>query len=250
MAPEPASLTERGRLDRILVDRGLARSRGQAADLIAQGMVAVDGVVATKAATSVGPGQVVTATPDPSVSRAAHKLRAALDESATAIPARVLDAGASTGGFTQVLLERGAERVYAVDVGHGQLVAALRADPRVVTREGTNLRDLTLVDVEGEPVDLVVADVSFISLTLLVGPLFGVLTSTGRAFLLVKPQFEVGRSRLGSGGLVTRESDRRDAVAQVIAAGERLGWISDWQAPSRYPGTHGNTEYFVRFGRQ
>ena len=236
----------RQRLDRALLARGLARSRGQAVELIGAGLVRVDGRVAAKPSQQVAADSLIEATPDPFVSRAAHKLEAALDESATAVPPRVLDAGASTGGFTQVCLGRGAARVYAVDVGHGQLVPALRRDPRVVCWEGVHLRDLTLDHVEGSPVGLIVADVSFISLTGLVGPLAGVLAPGGTALLLVKPQFEVGREKLGRGGLVTSAADRRAAVAGVIAAAAAVGWTTDWQAPSRTPGGAGAIEHFVR----
>ncbi|MDR1214494.1 MAG: TlyA family RNA methyltransferase [Propionibacteriaceae bacterium] len=234
------------RLDRALVERGLARSRGQAVDLIAQGLVLLDGRPARKAATGVGPDSRVEAVPDHYVSRGAHKLLAALDQSGTAVPERVLDAGASTGGFTQVLLERGARRVYAVDVGCDQMAPALRQDPRVVLWERTNLRQLSWDQVEGRPVDLVVADVSFISLRLLLEPLFAVATPQASALLLVKPQFEVGRGHLTSGGLVADPKRRRDAVDQVAAAVQTQGWTVDWRAPSAWPGTNGNLEFFLR----
>ncbi len=139
------------RLDQALHARGLARSRSQAADLIRLGRASVGGVVVTKPSYDVGDETRVELDADRYVSRAAHKLAGALDDSATAVPARVLDAGASTGGFTQVLLERGAQRVYAVDVGHGQLVDSIRCDARVVVHEGTNLRHLTIDHVEGKP---------------------------------------------------------------------------------------------------
>ena len=239
-------LAVRQRLDQALLGRGLARSRGQAVELIGAGLVRVDGSVATKPSQLVTADSVVEAVPDPFVSRAAHKLLVALDESGTPVPARVLDAGASTGGFTQVCLFRGATRVYAVDVGHGQLAPALRRDPRVVCWEGLHVRDLTLDHVGGRPVDLIVADLSFISLTRLVAPLAGVLAPGGVALLLVKPQFEVGREKLGRGGLVQSEADRRAAVAGVIAAAATVGWTTDWQAPSRTPGGAGAIEHFVR----
>jgi 23S rRNA (cytidine1920-2'-O)/16S rRNA (cytidine1409-2'-O)-methyltransferase len=183
------------------------------------------------------------------VGRAAHKLVGALADSGTTVHGRALDAGASTGGFTQVLLESGAERVYAVDVGHNQLAAAVRADPRVVVHEGTNLRELTLDSVENEPVDLVVADVSFISLTLILEQVLGVLRSDGVALLMVKPQFEVGRARLGSGGVVRREEDRIASVESVSKAAAALGWSEDWRGPSRLQGPAGNVEYFLRLRR-
>jgi len=202
---------------------------------------------APKPAQAVTDENAVTAAADPSYSRAAHKLAAALDESGTAVAGRVLDAGASTGGFTQVCLARGAAHVYAVDVGHGQLVPALRADPRVTVHEGLNLRDLTLADVGGSPVDLIVADVSFISLTYLVGPLAAVLKPEGTALLLVKPQFEVGRGGVNEHGVVVDEADRQAAVARVVAAAADVGWRETWRGPSRTPGKDGNQEWFVRF---
>ncbi len=231
------------RLDVALTTRGLARSRSQAAALVADGRVRVDGVVRTKPATRVAPEQHIEADVEPWVSRAAHKLLGALDESGVAVPPRVLDAGASTGGFTQVCLSRGAERVYCVDVGHGQLAPTIAADPRTVVHEGLNLRDLTLAHLEGEPVGLVVGDVSFISLTLLLPTLLPVCTQT--ALLLVKPQFEVGRDGLGPGGIVRDPGRRRAAVDAVVEAAGALGWREQWRGVSRLPGTHGNEEHFV-----
>ena len=241
-------MTGSARLDRALVEAGLARSRAQASDAIRAGRVSVNGVVASR------PSQTVRGTDfldlvgaDHYVSRAAHKLAGALAASGIAVPSRVLDAGASTGGFTQVLLEAGAERVYAVDVGHDQLVPTLREDPRVVVRERLNLRDLTLADLDGEPVDLVVGDVSFISLTLLLAPLFGVLRRDSGALLLVKPQFEVGRAGLDDRGVVRNDELRESAVAAVIAAAAALGRVPAWRGESALPGESGNREYFVHF---
>jgi 23S rRNA (cytidine1920-2'-O)/16S rRNA (cytidine1409-2'-O)-methyltransferase len=235
------------RLDRALVERGFATGRGRAQELIAAGRVRVNGVTAAKPSQPVGEPDRIEADADHYVSRAAHKLIAALDESGTPVPARVLDAGASTGGFTQVLLERGAETVYAADVGHGQLVPALRADPRVRVLEGLNLKDLTPAHVGGEPVGLITADVSFISLTQLIAPLAQVLAPGGTALLLVKPQFEAGRAKLGKGGVVTDPGLHAAAVARVKQAAAQSGWTADWEAPSRTPGEHGNQEFFVRF---
>ncbi len=237
------------RLDQALVSRGLARSRQHASELIRSGQVTVDGVAAAKPSLPVAESALLNAPYDTYVGRAAHKLLGALADSGTTVGGRALDAGASTGGFTQVLLEVGAERVYAVDVGHDQLAAALRADPRVVVHEGTNLRDLTLDLVENEPVDVVVADVSFISLRLLIEPMLGVLRPEGVALLMVKPQFEVGRERLGAGGVVRAEQDRIAAVDEVAKAAEVLGWSEDWRGPSRLPGPAGNVEYFLRLRR-
>lgn len=238
------------RLDRALVERGLARSRQQAAEAIRAGRVSVNGTPAVRPAQPVGPDDLLKVTgADPYVSRAAHKLADALASSGVRVPPRVLDAGASTGGFTQVLLEAGARQVYAVDVGHGQLVPTLREDDRVRVRERLNLRDLTLDHLDGEPVGLVVADVSFISLTMLLPSLLGVLRPDGEAMLLVKPQFEVGRAGLDDHGVVRESRLRVRAVAGVVAAAEALGWRPVWQAESSLPGESGNVEYFVQLRR-
>lgn len=234
------------RLDAALVARGLARSRGQAKDLVAAGAVLVSGTIARKVSAEVPPDVPIEVTDsDPSVSRAAHKLRGALDDIGLGVPPRVLDAGASTGGFTQVLLERGAAVVYAVDVGHDQLDPTLRSDPRVVVREGLNVRELAVEDVGGEAVDLVVADLSFISLRLVLERLLSCVRPDGEALLLVKPQFEVGRRALDSRGVVRDEAARLAAVAGVVEAGVALGWRPSWQGRSRLPGPAGNVEFFV-----
>lgn len=236
------------RLDSALVARSLASSRNRAARLIGEGRVRVNGVTVTKASHGVGDDDNVEAYTERWVSRAAHKLIGALDESGIAVPARVLDAGASTGGFTQVCLERGAERVYAVDVGHDQLAASVRSDPRVVVHEGLNLRDLRAQHLDDEPVDLIVGDVSFISLRLLLEPMLAVCAGT--ALLLVKPQFEVGRNKLGKGGVVADERDREWAVEQVLAAAQCHGWGPTWRGTSCLPGSHGNVEFFVALRRE
>jgi 23S rRNA (cytidine1920-2'-O)/16S rRNA (cytidine1409-2'-O)-methyltransferase len=193
----------------------------------------------------VAPDAVLTAETDPYVSRAAHKLLGALDDLGLVVAGRALDAGSSTGGFTQVLLERGCAPLYAVDVGTGQLAEPLRRDPRVVVHEQTNLRDLGLHHVGGEPVDLTVADVSFISLTLLVAPLTAVTARSGQILLMVKPQFEVGRERLGRGGVVRSPELQREAVAAVVSAAGASGWYPHAVRPSRLPGPAGNREFFV-----
>lgn len=237
------------RLDLALVARGLARSRAQAAELIAAGRVTVNGSAASKAAQRVADRDDIAADVEPWVSRAAHKLIGALESSGVRVGGRVLDAGASTGGFTQVCLARGAEVVYAVDVGHGQLAAPVRDDPRVRVHEGLNLRDLTLDHLDGALVDLVVGDVSFISLRLLLPPLLAVLTDDGAALLLVKPQFEVGREALGAGGVVRDDALRRACVDAVVADANRLGWRERWRGISALPGASGNVEYFVHLTR-
>ncbi|WP_062314741.1 TlyA family RNA methyltransferase [Demequina rhizosphaerae] len=235
------------RLDRALVARGLVPSRTRAQELIAAGAVTVDGAVASKPALEVGDDAAVeVAAPDQYVSRAAHKLLGALDACPELdVAGRVcLDVGASTGGFTQVLLERGAARVHAIDVGHGQLAPTIAADPRVVAREGLNARELTVDDL-GERPGLVVADVSFISLTLLIGPLVSACADDADLLLMVKPQFEVGRERLGRGGVVTNLDDRARAVAAVVAAMTGAGLAIRRIARSTLPGPHGNVEFFV-----
>jgi 23S rRNA (cytidine1920-2'-O)/16S rRNA (cytidine1409-2'-O)-methyltransferase len=187
----------------------------------------------------------VAAEPDPYVSRAAHKLAGALDELGLVVAGRALDAGAATGGFSQVLLERGCTEVIAVDVGAGQLHDRLRRDRRVTVWERTNLRELSLAHVGGRPVDLVVADVSFISLSKLVGPFSSVLRPDGRMLLMIKPQFEVGRDRLGRGGVVREPELQRAAIRQVLAAAQRHGWFATRVVASRRPGVAGNREFFA-----
>ncbi|SDE43448.1 TlyA family RNA methyltransferase [Auraticoccus monumenti] len=237
------------RLDRALVEQGLARSRTRARQLVELGRVRVDGVVVSRPAAEVGPQRLEVDDDDPWVSRAAHKLLGALDDLSVTVPERALDAGASTGGFTQVLLSRGCRLVHAVDVGHGQLDPALRADPRVRVHERLNLRELTLAHLDGEPVELVVADVSFISLTLLLPALAAVTRPDGRMLLMVKPQFEVGRERLGRGGVVRDPDLHRETVAAVAAAAADQGWEQQGLAPSRLPGADGNTEFFLLLHR-
>ena len=238
----------RQRLDREVVDRGLARSRSQAQAMISAGAVRVDGRTELKAAQLVEPGAEIEAVADRYVSRAAHKLLGALDDLGLAVAGRALDAGASTGGFTQVLLERGCTEVVAVDVGTDQLDPSLRYDPRVLVREQTNLRDLR-PDLVGGQVDLVVADVSFISLTLLIGPLSGVTTDAASMLVMVKPQFEVGRNRLGKGGVVREPALHREAVAAVLVSAADHGWALLGAVPSRWPGPAGNREFFLHLGR-
>ena len=214
------------RLDRALVDRGLARSRTQAQELIRTGRVSLGGRTDVRASDPVTDADRIDARSDPYVSRAAHKLLGALDDLSLTPAGRVLDAGSSTGGFTQVLLERGVERVYAVDVGTDQLAPPLRDDPRVEVHERTNLRDLTLEHVGGRPVDLVVADVSFISLTLLLERFAAVTAADGTWLLMVKPQFEVGREALGKDGVVRDPDLHRQAVVTVGAQAAGLGWYA------------------------
>ena len=237
------------RLDRALVDRGLLPSRSRAAREIAAGRVSVNGTPAAKPSTEVADTDELTVSdPDPWVARSAHKLLGALSDFGIdrLDGLTALDAGASTGGFTQVLLDRGVGEVWAVDVGHDQLAETLRTDPRVRVREGLNLRDLADSDVPAGSVDLVVADVSFISLRLLVAPLLGVVRPGGELLLMVKPQFELARSVLDKHGVVTKPADRRRAVESVLAAITEAGARVTDIAPSPLPGPSGNREYFLR----
>ncbi|WNM26128.1 TlyA family RNA methyltransferase [Demequina capsici] len=240
------------RLDRALAERGVARSRSHAQELIRSGAVAVDGATVTRPSHTVSADTVITVSADARyVSRAAFKLAGALEACAplglNVAGMTVLDAGASTGGFTQTLLEHGVAHVLAVDVGHGQMAAAIAADPRVTSREGVNVRDLS-ASAPGAGVDLVVADLSFISLRLVLPALADFAREGAQMLLMVKPQFEVGRERLGAGGVVTSLADRAAAVAGVLAAARALGLVVRHVARSGLPGPHGNVEFFVWVG--
>ncbi|MDG4770652.1 TlyA family RNA methyltransferase [Solwaraspora sp. WMMD792] len=244
-------MARRNRLDVELVRRGLARSREQAAELIAAGRVEVRGVAAAKAAAMVDPAEAVRLLggnpADGYVSRGAHKLIGALTGTKVAVAGRrCLDAGASTGGFTDVLLRRGAAEVVAVDVGYGQLAWSLRGDPRVRVHERTNVRTLTADRIDG-PVGLTVADLSFISLRLVLPSLVACTQPDGDLLLMVKPQFEVGRERVGSGGVVRDPQLRAEAVLAVAQAGAQLGFGVSAVVASPLPGPRGNVEFFVWF---
>lgn len=245
-------MVRRARLDAELVRRGLARSRNQAAELVTAGRVTVSGQVATKAATAIGPDDplvVIADADEPAyVSRGGHKLAGALEVfgplGLAVSGRRCLDAGASTGGFTDVLLRAGAAAVVAVDVGYGQLAWSLQTDARVVVVDRTNVRELTL-DVIGSPIDVVVGDLSFISLRIVLPALTGVLASNGDLVLMVKPQFEVGRERVGTGGVVRDAASRADAVRGVADAAAKLGFGVRGIVASPLPGPAGNVEYFL-----
>lgn len=243
------------RLDSALAARGLARSRTHAAKLIAEGVVTVDGAPAVKPSMPVGESQTIeVAGQDHYVSRAAHKLVAGLDSFEVVVEGRLaLDVGASTGGFTQVLLERGAGRVIALDVGHEQLVEELRTDARVAVVEGCNARYLDadeLARVSGvqESPSLVVADLSFISLTTVLPALVAVATENADFVLLIKPQFEVGRSGIRE-GIVRDAALREDAVMGVLWAAWDLGLRTAGVLRSPIAGGSGNREFLVHFSR-
>jgi 23S rRNA (cytidine1920-2'-O)/16S rRNA (cytidine1409-2'-O)-methyltransferase len=213
--------------------------------MIAGGQVRLNGAVVGRASAPVSDDDQLDAAPDLYVSRGAHKLIGALQDLEIAVSGRALDAGSSTGGFTQVLLQRGCAPIYAVDVGTGQLAAQLREDPRVVVREQTSLRDLTLANLDGEPVDVVVADLSFIPLSLVLDRLVAVSAPAADLIVLVKPQFEVGRHRLGKNGVVRDPALRREAVRAVAAVAGDLGRPARRCVRSRYPGPSGNVEFFL-----
>ncbi|MGY1840122.1 MULTISPECIES: TlyA family RNA methyltransferase [unclassified Modestobacter] len=246
-------MARRSRLDAELVRRGLARSREHAVELISEGRVTVAGAAATKPATGVEAGTPVVVRTDPDqpswVSRGAHKLIGALAAfDVDVADRRALDAGASTGGFTEVLLSRGAREVVAVDVGYGELAWSLRTDDRVAVHERTNVRELT-PEAIGGPVQLVVADLSFISLRLVLPALTRCATPDADLLPMVKPQFEVGRDRLGSGGVVRDPAHRADSVLTVARAAADLGWGTAGVVASPLPGPAGNVEFFLRLRR-
>jgi len=245
-------MARRNRLDAELVRRGLARSREQAGQLVAEGRVHVRGTVAQKPATMVDPADPVVVTEsehEPAwVSRGAQKLTGALEvfvpNGLTVRGRRCLDAGASTGGFTEVLLREGAATVVAVDVGHGQLAWPLRNDPRVRVYERTNVRTLTPAVIEGEA-DLTVADLSFISLRLVLPALDTCTRANGDLVVMVKPQFEVGKAQVGAGGVVRDPDLRAAAVVDVAIAAWTLRRGVAGVATSPLLGPAGNAEFFL-----
>jgi 23S rRNA (cytidine1920-2'-O)/16S rRNA (cytidine1409-2'-O)-methyltransferase len=242
-------MTRRARVDAELVRRGLARSRQQAAELIGAGRVRIDGMPAAKPATAVSVDAHLTVAADERtwVSRGAHKLIGALDAFGVPVEGRrCLDAGASTGGFTEVLLDRGAAEIVAADVGYGQLAWSLRSDDRVHVLERTNVRTLT-PEAIGGPVDLVVADLSFISLATVLPALTACCRRDADIVPMVKPQFEVGKDRVGAGGVVSDPALRAEAVLAVARRAAELQWHTVAVTASPLPGPSGNVEFFLRF---
>ena len=245
------ALAPKQRLDLELVNRGLAASRQQAQQLIRAGRVRSGDRLLDKPGTEVHPELPLSVQQPPRfVSRGGEKLERALSLFPIAVAGRVcLDGGISTGGFSDCLLQRGAARVYGIDVGYGQTAWSLRCDPRVVLRERTNLRRLTAEQLygPGDPrPDLAVADVSFISLALVLPALLALLKPEGcELVLLVKPQFEVGRARVGKGGVVRDPAAHEDAIGGVIAAAARLGLCAAGLVASPITGPAGNHEYLL-----
>jgi len=245
-------MPRRLRLDAELVRRGLARSREHAGELIAAKRVKVGGATATKPATGVTTDVALVVIDDPAhpdyVSRGGHKLAGALaafePRGLVVEGRRCLDAGASTGGFTDVLLRHAAAEVVAVDVGYGQMAWSLRQDPRVRIHDRTNVRELTVEQIGG-PVDLVVGDLSFISLLLVLDALLRATAPDGDLALMVKPQFEVGKDRVGKGGVVRDPVLRAEAVTTVADAAAARGWGARAVITSPLPGPSGNVEFFL-----
>jgi len=238
----------RTRLDAELVRRGLARSREHAVDLIESRSILVRGIPASKPATQVDAETSITLAGARSdyVSRGGHKLAGALDAfPEILVDGKVaLDAGASTGGFTDVLLKRGASKVIAVDVGYGQLAWELRQDSRVEIHDRTNVRNLSREIIQ-DSVDIVVADLSFISLTLVIPALTAVSKPDADFLIMVKPQFEVGREKLGAGGVVRDPQLRKNAVLEVAKSAHEMGLGTLGVVASPLPGPSGNVEYFL-----
>lgn len=242
--------TKRGetrvRIDRALVDKGLVDSREKATRLILAGEVLVDGQRADKAGALVSPNaEIEVRGRSPFVSRGGEKLAHALDEFGFDVRGRIcMDIGASTGGFTDCLLQRGATRVYAVDVGTGQLDAKLRQDPRVIVMEQTNARALDPRLFEDRP-SLAVIDVAFISLEKILPSAFGVLTPRGEALALVKPQFEVGRDAVGKGGVVRDPAAHQAVITRLARFSVLRGWHVRGVTASPLRGPKGNREFFL-----
>ncbi len=239
-------MASRMRLDQLVVERGLCLSREKAQRAIMAGLVLVDGRRAEKAGQAVADDAGIELLGgEKYVGRGGLKLEAALDQFQVDPAGRVcLDIGASTGGFTDCLLQRGAAKVFTFDVGRGQLDWKLRNDPRVIVREGVNARNLVPADV-GEPVSLAVADVSFISLTLILPAAFALLGASADMLVLIKPQFELTPDRVGRGGVVRDEAARQDAVARIRTFVENAGrrWLGVIESPLR--GREGNVEYLA-----
>jgi 23S rRNA (cytidine1920-2'-O)/16S rRNA (cytidine1409-2'-O)-methyltransferase len=244
-------MPQRIRLDLALEQRGLVQSRARARDAILRGTVQVNGAPAGKPSQMVGEADRIELD-DPAsqyVSRAALKLMAGLDAGTIDIVGKTcLDIGASTGGFSQVLVERGAAKVYAVDVGHGQLHAQIQALPNIESLEGLNAKDLT-DRIIPQPVDVLVCDISFVSVTKVLGPALALCRKGADAVILIKPQFEVGRENIGKGGIVTDDAAISNAVGAVTDFMRQEGWALRSTVPSPISGGDGNKETVALFHR-
>jgi 23S rRNA (cytidine1920-2'-O)/16S rRNA (cytidine1409-2'-O)-methyltransferase len=247
MSENKPKKTSKIRLDRLLVDRGLAESRERAQALIFAGQVLVNGQKKEKAGALVAEDAELRIIGEtlPFVSRGGLKLEAALREFRIDVSGKTaLDVGASTGGFTDCLLQQGAKKVYAVDVGYGQLAWKLRQDPRVITIERTNIREIAPSLIQ-EPVDIVVIDVSFISLEKVIPSILPFLSKNGEIVALIKPQFEVGREQVSKGGIVRDEAARTAAVNRIVAFVREQGFEVKGVIPSPITGQDGNVEYLM-----
>ena len=238
------------RADSYLTEHGYVPSRERAKKIIAAGGVTVDGRPVKKPSEDIPEGEhlIVVTDSEKYVGRGGYKLEAAITAFEMDVAGlRALDVGASTGGFTDCLLQHGARHVIAVDAGEGQLAAKLRDDPRVTNIEHLNARGISLADIGGETVDLIVMDVSFISATYIIPRFFSLLTEHGEAVCLIKPQFEVGRAMLGKGGIVKDPATHRFAIERVLQAGKDFGLTPVGLIPSPILGGDGNREFLVRF---
>ena len=243
------------RVDLFLTERGYVSSRKKAQTLIEEGKVLIDGNVVKKASQQIEDGEhnveILQSDEVRFVGRGGLKLEAALDAFGIDATAKIaLDIGASTGGFTDCLLQRGAQKVYAVDAGVGQLSASLLANPNVVSIEKMNARNLLPEHIDHTLVDLIVMDVSFISATYIIPSIFNVLEYDSDFICLVKPQFEVGRSNIGKGGIVKDEKAREAALASVVSFAERIGFICKGAILSPIRGGDGNVEYLAHFHKK
>lgn len=239
-------MAKRDRLDKVLVERGLVRSREYAQQIIKEGKLIVRGLIDLKPSSLIDINSEITIMDEPKyVSRGGIKLEAALEHFNIPVHSKTaIDVGASTGGFTDCLLQRGAKRVYCVDVGYGQLAWKLRQDERVVVLDRINARYLNETSIP-EPLDMAVIDVSFISLRLIIPPVVGVLKQTAEVIALIKPQFEVGKGEVGKGGIVKEKDKRLRAVKGVCEFIRDYGLTVIGTMESPIKGQQGNVEYFV-----
>lgn len=245
--PVLKSLKGKDRLDMLMLEKGLVESRQEAQGLILAGLVEVNGETVTRAGQRLSPESAIKILRDDCsyVSRGGLKLQAALDIFQIGVDSKIaLDVGTSTGGFTDCLLQRGARKVYAIDVGYGQLAWRLRNDPRVILLEKTNIRYLRTEDLP-EKIDLATIDVSFISLVLVLPAVKNLLHSPGQILALIKPQFEVGKGEVGKGGVVKDLNKHQEVIQKITHCAEELGLVPRGVIKSPLKGPKGNLEYFI-----